>query len=137
MKRYYVYVMANAGRMLYTGVTNNLERRVFEHKAKLICGYTSKYDITRLVYYEATASIRAALAREKQLKGWLRKKKVALIRSVNPGWRDLSDDWDRQDPFALLRAGSSLDAAFSAAFRSSRKREPTQDDTCQWSWAFR
>ena len=97
MSRYYVYIMANAGRMLYTGVTNDLERRVFEHKRKLVQGYTAKYDVTRLVYYEATANVLAALAREKQIKGWLRKKKVALIESANPGWRDLSHDWDRQD----------------------------------------
>jgi putative endonuclease len=97
MRHYYVYVLANAGRMLYTGVTNGLERRVFEHKHKLIPGYTAKYGITRLVYYEATASVLAAIAREKQIKGWLRKKKIVLIESVNPDWRDLSEDWNRSD----------------------------------------
>jgi putative endonuclease len=93
MRHYYVYIMANAGRMFYTGVTNDLERRVFQHKHKLIPGYTTKYNITRLVYYEATASVLAALAREKQIKGWLRSQKVAMIESANPGWRDLSEDW--------------------------------------------
>jgi putative endonuclease len=88
-------MMANDGRMLYTGVTNDLQRRVFEHKRKLIKGYASKYDITRLVYYEATPNVLAAITREKQIKGWLRKKKIALIESVNPGWSDLSEDWDR------------------------------------------
>jgi len=103
VRHYYVYVLANAGRMLYTGVTNNLERRVLEHKAKLVPGYTAKYNIARLVYYEATTSVVAALEREKQIKGWQRKKKLALIRSVNPDWRDLSEDWDSSRSFASLR----------------------------------
>ena len=94
MKReYYVYIMTNKSRTLYTGVTNSLMRRVNEHKNKLIPGFTSKYNITRLVYYEAGDSINAAIAREKQIKGWLRIKKIALIESINPEWRDLSEDW--------------------------------------------
>ncbi len=76
--------------MLYTGVTNDLENRVFQHKAKQIDGFTKKYNIHRLVYFEAFGDIRDAIAREKQIKGWLRAKKVALIESVNPRWRELS-----------------------------------------------
>lgn len=94
MKQFYVYIMANRSRTLYTGVTNDLQRRVFEHKHKLIPGFTQKYNITNLVYYEATGDVREAIAREKQIKGWLRAKKVALIESVNSDWRDLSEDWD-------------------------------------------
>jgi putative endonuclease len=94
MRQFYVYIMTNRSRTLYTGVTNNLQRRVYEHKHKLIPGFTQKYNITRLVYFEATSDVREAIGREKQIKGWLRAKKVALIESVNPDWRDLSEDWD-------------------------------------------
>jgi putative endonuclease len=93
MAEYYVYIMANRSRTLYTGVTNNLQRRVYEHKQKLVEGFTKKYNITRLVYYESTNDINAAIAREKQIKGWLRSKKVSLIESINPDWGDLSMDW--------------------------------------------
>ena len=92
-KEYYVYIMTNKSRTLYTGVTNNLVRRVYEHKNKLIPGFTSKYNIRFLVYYEATSSIQSAIEREKQIKGWLRAKKVALINSMNPEWKDLSEEW--------------------------------------------
>ena len=91
--QYYVYIMTNKSRTLYTGVTNDLERRVYEHKKKLVPGFTTKYNITRLVYFEVTQDVGAAIAREKQIKGWLRTKKIALIDSVNLGWADLSVDW--------------------------------------------
>lgn len=93
MKKYYVYIMASKSRVLYTGVTNNLERRVYEHKNKLVEGFTSKYNVNRLVFFEETTDVYAALNREKQIKGWLRSKKIALIESVNPQWKDLSLDW--------------------------------------------
>lgn len=92
-KEYYVYIMTNKSRTLYTGVTNNLMRRVYEHKNKLIPGFTSKYNIKILVYYESTSSVHTALEREKQIKGWLRAKKIALIESLNPQWKDLSTEW--------------------------------------------
>ena len=85
--------MTNKSRTLYTGVTNDLERRVYEHKEKLVAGFTTKYNINRLVYFEVTEDVETAIAREKQIKGWLRTKKIALINSVNPEWRDLSLDW--------------------------------------------
>ena len=91
-KEYYVYIMTNKSRTLYTGVTNNLMRRVGEHKQKLIPGFTSKYNITMLVYYESTPDIHLAIAREKQIKGWLRARKIALIESNNPEWKDLSEE---------------------------------------------
>ena len=93
MKTYYVYIMASPTYTLYTGVTNDLERRVADHKAKRIPGFTARYDITRLVHYEATNDIQAALQREKQIKAWTRAKRVDLIESTNPQWRDLSTDW--------------------------------------------
>jgi len=95
MEQYYVYVMTNKSRTLYTGITNNLERRVYEHKNKLIEGFTKKYNITKLVYYEISNDVEAAITREKQIKGWLRRKKIALIESVNPQWKDLSEGWFR------------------------------------------
>ena len=93
-KEYYVYIMTNKSRTLYTGVTNDLMRRVHEHKNKLDPNsFTSKYNIQFLVYYESTPTVHVALAREKQVKGWLRAKKIALIDSLNPEWKDLSEDW--------------------------------------------
>ncbi len=79
--------------MLYIGVTNDLERRVYEHKNKMKEGFTKKFNLHQLVYYEETDDIGRALEREKQLKGWRREKKVKLLRSINPGWRDLSEEW--------------------------------------------
>jgi len=92
MKHYYVYILTNASKTLYTGVTNNLQRRVYEHQHHLVAGFTSTYNITRLVYFEETSDVYAALAREKQIKGWVRKED-SLIESINPEWRDLSDAW--------------------------------------------
>ena len=79
-------------RVLYTGVTNDLKRRVYEHKNKLVEGFTKKYNIGKLVYHEVCEDIEGAILREKQIKGWLRVKKIALIESINPEWRDLSLD---------------------------------------------
>ena len=92
-KEYYVYILSNYSKMLYIGVTNDLERRVYEHKKKLVKGYTSKYNLHQLVYYEDTDDIGRAIETEKRLKGWKRYKKVKLIESVNPGWKDLAEDW--------------------------------------------
>jgi putative endonuclease len=93
MRTFYVYIMAGKYRTLYTGMTNDLERRVFEHKHKLTPGFTSKYNINRLVYIETFSNARDAIRREKQIKGWLRARKVALIISANPAWKDLSKGW--------------------------------------------
>lgn len=98
MKQYYVYIMTNKARTLYVGVTNNLERRVYEHKHKLIPGFTAKYDLTQLVYFETTNDIRDAIAYEKSIKGWLRGRKVTLIEAANPGWEDLSAGWYTEAP---------------------------------------
>ena len=93
MTQYYVYIMTNASKTLYIGVTNNLIRRVLEHKEGKIKRFTSKYHINKLVYYEEGDNINSAIYREKQLKGWLRNKKIALIESVNQDWHGLSEDW--------------------------------------------
>ncbi len=92
---YYVYMMTNwNSQVLYTGMTNNLERRVFEHKYKLVDGFTKRYKVNKLVYFEDTNDVNAAIEREKQIKGWTRIKKNELVNSVNPEWRDLSSDWN-------------------------------------------
>ena len=92
-RNYYVYMLTNATRRLYVGVTNDLERRLYEHRGRLVPGFTRKYKIDWLVYYEQTSDVESARAREKQIKGWRRSKKVALIETMNPRWRDLSLDW--------------------------------------------
>ena len=79
--------------MLYTGVTNDLERRVLEHKMKQSPGFTKRYNLTKLVYCDSTNDVTTAIEREKEIKGWVRRKKTALIHSINPEWRDLSEDW--------------------------------------------
>lgn len=92
-KSYYVYIMASApGGTLYIGVTNDLIRRVREHKDGAADGFTKKYDVTRLMYYEITTDIESAIAREKQLKHWNREWKINLIVKSNPDWKDLYDD---------------------------------------------
>lgn len=91
---YYVYILTNwTNKVLYTGVTNDLERRIYEHKNKLIKGFTEKYNVNRLVYFDGTTDIKAAIEREKQIKGWTRQKKNNLIESVNPQWKDLSESF--------------------------------------------
>jgi putative endonuclease len=91
-KRFCVYIMSNVSKMLYVGVTNDLEKRVLQHKSKPIPGYTQKYNLFKLVYIESFGNIREAIRREKQIKGWLRAKKVALIESVNVHWNDLAEE---------------------------------------------
>jgi len=91
--QYYVYIMSSHSRTLYTGVTNDLQRRVYEHKQKQVPGFTATYNVTQLVFYEETSDVRVAIAREKQIKGWLRKRKVLLVAGMNPEWKDLSEGW--------------------------------------------
>ena len=104
MREYYVYIMSSFSGTLYIGVTNDLERRVFEHKHGVTSGFTSKYHAVQLVYYERTSDVHAALAREKQLKGWVRSKKDALIKAANPLWRDLSRAWSNEEDSSSLRS---------------------------------
>jgi len=94
-KRFHVYIMTNGPRshVLYTGITGNLPRRVFEHKNKLVPGFTTRYNLTRLVYYECFVYPEAAIDREKEIKGWRRSKKIHLIEAMNPHWHDLAESW--------------------------------------------
>ena len=93
MRTFYVYIMASASRILYTGVTSNLESRVLQHRRKRLQGFTARYNVNRLVYYETFRDIRTAIAREKQVKGWVRKRKMGLIESANRDWKDVSEGW--------------------------------------------
>jgi len=93
MNTYFVYILASLSGVLYVGTTNNLERRLYEHKNHLVPGFTDKYNVTRLVYFEETVNHMAAIAREKQIKNWRREKKENLIESFNPGWADLAENW--------------------------------------------
>jgi putative endonuclease len=89
--------------VLYTGITGDLRRRVWQHKNKLVPGFTSRYNLTRLVYYECFFYPHAAIAREEEIKGWRRTKKIELIESMNPRWEDLARDWqDRYKPDAAV-----------------------------------
>ena len=92
-RQYFVYIMTNRSGTLYTGMTNNIKQRVHQHKNKLIEGFTRKYNLTRLVYFETFSDVYSAIAREKTIKGWLRKKKIELIDGANPDWKNLSEDW--------------------------------------------
>ena len=89
---YYVYILTNKGKtVLYTGVTNDLTRRMYEHKNKLVDGFSKRYNLSILVYYETTTDVKSAIAREKQIKNLLRRKKEQLIATMNPEWKDLSE----------------------------------------------
>ncbi len=101
MKTYCVYIMASASRVLYTGVTNNIQRRVSEHREGRVPGFSARYKTRELVHLELFGDIRVAIAREKQIKGWLRVKKIALIQSANPRWKDLSSEWRARRPAAM------------------------------------
>ena len=96
-REYFVYIMANERRTIYTGVTGDLLRRVWQHKDQRGSSFTTKYGCTALVYYEVTHDVRDAIEREKQIKGWVRARKLALITSVNPEWKDLSLELSEQD----------------------------------------
>ncbi|MGB2808384.1 MAG: GIY-YIG nuclease family protein [Sedimentisphaerales bacterium] len=93
MKTFYVYIMASESGTLYAGLTSNIKKRFYEHKNHLINGFTDKYNIDRLLYVETIQDSASAINREKQIKSWRREKKVTLIDSINPQWKDLSEDW--------------------------------------------
>ena len=97
MKQYFVYIMSNKSRRLYVGITSKLFGRVFDHKNKIIPGFTSRYKFDMLVYYEEYSQVMSAIAREKEIKGWRREKKLKLILADNPDWADLSAEWE-EDP---------------------------------------
>ena len=99
-KTYYVYLLTNwNNKVMYVGVTSNLERRVYEHKNKVVEGFTEKYNVGKLVYFETTNDVLAAIDREKQIKKWRREKKNQLVTGMNPEWKDLSLEWGKDFSF--------------------------------------
>ncbi len=112
---FYVYILTNRTRVLYTGMTNNLKRRVFEHQHKMIPGFTAKYNVGQLVWFEKFDTAEKAIATEKKIKGWLRSKKIELIQQLNPRWKDLSLEFDsgvpaidsRVEPLAIRKSSGS------------------------------
>jgi len=93
MNNYYIYILTNKSNTLYVGVTNNIQKRLYEHKNKLINGFTKKYNLNKLIYFETYQNINDAIKREKQIKGWTRKKKIDLIKTKNPNFNDLSKNF--------------------------------------------
>jgi putative endonuclease len=100
---YYVYIMSSQRRALYIGVTSALEQRVFQHKTHAFGGFTAKYNVTSLIYFEWYAKVHTAIAREKELKAWRRERKIALIELLNPTWKDLSYGWFQKHRYAPER----------------------------------
>jgi putative endonuclease len=91
---YYVYLLTNwNNKLIYVGMTNDLQRRLYEHKHKSVPGFTSRYNVNKLVYFEHTTDVLEAIAREKEIKRWRREKKNRLVESMNPEWKDLSAEW--------------------------------------------
>jgi len=119
-KSYFVYIMGSLSGTLYIGVTSRPERRVFQHKEHMFAGFTSKYAVDRLLYWESFDDVLTAIDREKQLKGWRRSKQIALIESLNPHWLDLSRGWYSQ----IKDGGASRDASTPSG-RSQAPGQPT------------
>ncbi len=111
--RFYVYIAASLSGTLYVGMTNDLRRRMWQHKNKWFEGFTAEHGVDRLVYWESFQDVHRAIARETQLKNWVRRKKVALIESMNPEWKDLSREWYEE-------AGSSMKPEMQSPKGSSR-----------------
>lgn len=107
---YSTYIMASRSRTLYIGVTGDLLQRVFQHKWKEHEGFTARYNCDRLVWFERHQDVQKAIAREKELKGWSRSKKIALIEALNPTWADLSREWYDYEPADFARALDRMDS---------------------------
>jgi len=125
-KQFFVYIMTNGPKsaILYAGITGNLPHRVWQHKQKLIPGFTSRYNLTRLVYYESFVYPDAAIVREKEIKGWRRSKKIKLIESMNPCWEDLAKDWGNEykpEPAAAGRQEIPRPAGENAGLRDDAR----------------
>ena len=134
LTRFYVYIMTNRSRshVLYTGITGNLPKRVFQHENKLVPGFTSRYNLTRLVYYEQFVYPDAAIAREKEIKGWRRSKKIRLIESMNPHWQDLAVSWaDVYKPGVMQLAKFTVNPREIP--RSAGESAELRDDAL-WEW---
>jgi putative endonuclease len=114
-RTYFVYIMTNRSKTLYVGVTGNLIQRVRRHKLGIASKFTAMYGLDRLVYFERFEDVRNAIEREKQIKGWRRLKKIALIVSINPAWRDLSQEWFEHHAFEPDEAARARSASVRAA----------------------
>lgn len=90
-RNYYIYILTNKSNTLYVGVTNDLQKRIWEHKEKIVSSFSSKYNLNKLIYFEEYKNVGEAIKREKQIKGWVRKKKIKLIKTKNPEFKDLSE----------------------------------------------
>ncbi|MBZ5679996.1 MAG: GIY-YIG nuclease family protein [Acidobacteriia bacterium] len=131
-KTYFVYIMSNRSKTLYTGVTNSLVRRVREHKMGLGSCFAAKYKLDRLVYFERFEDIRNAIERERVIKGWLRIKNIALIVSVNPAWRDLSQEWYERHQFQPDCRRTTTPTPISLNCHPERRTLPRR--TCVTGW---
>jgi len=118
-KTYCVYIMGSLSGTVYIGVTSKLQKRVFEHKFHCMEGFTDKYDVERLLYWESYDDVYKAIGREKQLKGWRRAKKIALIESTNPHWLDLSKEW-----YPGMKGNSAARDASTASVRPQATGQP-------------
>ena len=132
---YFVYILASQSRRLYIGVTNDLLRRVWEHREKRVEGFSARYNITALVFFETATNVRGAIAREKELKGWRREKKIALIERENPAWHDLAATWFAKTPLSsrgasrrgILRADIVASSATMRFEKIPRRGAPRDD----------
>jgi putative endonuclease len=122
--RYYVYIMASRSLNLYTGVTNSVYQRALQHKSGDIDGFTKKYNINRLVYYEIFEHIGNAIAREKQVKAWSRAKRLALIKSMNPTWQDLAESWGGKAKLQIPRFARDDNSLGERQSPKSENNEP-------------
>jgi putative endonuclease len=124
----YLYIMASRSLNLYTGVTNNIYRRALQHKSGEIDGFTKKYRINRLVYYETFEHIGNAIAREKQVKAWTRAKRLALIKSTNPTWQDLAQGWGEKAELQIPRFARDDNSLNEGKWSGSEKKEALSTD---------
>ena len=134
-RRYYVYIMASRSRNLYTGVTGNLCRRALEHKHGGVEGFTKKYNINRLVYFEAFKYIDNAIVREKQIKAWTRAKRLALINEMNPTWQDLAEGWGERIELQIPRFARDDNPGEGENSKTAaiKNLDPTQETTAEFS----
>jgi putative endonuclease len=128
VRQFYVYILSSRSGVLYVGVTNDLERRVYQHKHRLVEGFTSRYNVNLLVFYEVFPEAIQAIAAEKKIKGWTRAKKVRLIESKNPTWKDLSEGWEEGQYVPPAEAGPATRPPGAAPgpgdSAPSRQRDP-------------
>jgi putative endonuclease len=123
---YYVYIVASRSRVLYTGITGQIEVRVLQHKNKAFDGFSAEYNCNRLVWYERYGDVRRAIGREKQIKGWTRSKKLTLIEKMNPTWIDLSEDWGK--PLRPFAVGDKKRSAVASSAGLARNAGPSARD---------